>query len=396
MKNILKKKLIFIFTVLLFFISGLICFILYKNSYKSEVTINVYNWGEYISDGSDGNLNVNEEFTKRTGIRVNYSTFQSNEALFAKIQNGGTKYDVIIPSDYMVSKMIEQNMLQKLNFEQIPNFSYINSSFRNPEYDPYNEYSIPYTWGTVGIFYNKKMVSESEEQINWNILWNKKYSGKILMFDNPRDAFAISQIRLGIPLNSKNKQDWIRASEDLKAQKPLVQAYVMDQIFDKMGNGEAALAPYYTGDAAILTQRNSDIGFVIPKEGSNKFVDAMCIPKSSEHPNEAMAYINFMCDPEIAVENIKYIGYSSPESEVKNRLDPKISNNKICYPDNETLKNTQVFTSLPDEITSLIDTLWINIKTGEHGNPFGLIIVLIGFILVYLAIIFIKKRKLKD
>ena len=396
MKNILKKKLVLIFVVFLFFIAGLMVFALYKNNYKSAITINVYNWGEYIADGTDGSLNVNEEFTKRTGIRVNYSTFQSNEALFAKIQNGGTKYDVIIPSDYMVSKMIEQNMLQKLDFEKIPNFSYIDSHFINPEYDSCNEYSVPYTWGTVGIFYNKKMVSEPEEKINWDILWNPKYVGKILMFDNPRDAFAISQIRLGIPLNSKNEKDWIRASEDLKAQKPLVQAYVMDQIFDKMGNGEAALAPYYTGDAALLTQRNSDIGFVIPKEGTNKFVDAMCIPKNAEHPNEAMAYINFMCDPEIAVENIKYIGYSSPESEVKNRLDPQISSSKICYPDDETLKNTQVFTSLPDEITALIDTLWISIKTGEQGNPFGLIIVLVGFILAYLTIVFVKKRKSKN
>lgn len=396
MKNILKKKLVLIFVVFLFFIAGLMAFILYKNNYKSAVTINVYNWGEYIADGTDGSLNVNEEFTKRTGIRVNYSTFQSNEALFAKIQNGGTKYDVIIPSDYMVSKMIEQNMLQKLDFEKIPNFSYIDSHFRNLEYDHCNEYSVPYTWGTVGIFYNKKMVSEPEEKINWDILWNPKYAGKILMFDNPRDAFAISQIRLGIPLNSKNEKDWIHASEDLKAQKPLVQAYVMDQIFDKMGNGEAALAPYYTGDAALLTQRNSDIGFVIPKEGTNKFVDAMCVPKNAEHPNEAMAYINFMCAPEIAVENIKYIGYSSPESEVKNRLDPQISSSKICYPDDEILKNTQVFTSLPDEITSLIDTLWISIKTGEQGNPFGLIIVLVGFILTYLTIVFVKKRKSKN
>ena len=392
----MKKKLVLIFVVFLFFIAGLMVFALYKNNYKSAITINVYNWGEYIADGTDGSLNVNEEFTKRTGIRVNYSTFQSNEALFAKIQNGGTKYDVIIPSDYMVSKMIEQNMLQKLDFEKIPNFSYIDSHFINPEYDSCNEYSVPYTWGTVGIFYNKKMVSEPEEKINWDILWNPKYVGKILMFDNPRDAFAISQIRLGIPLNSKNEKDWIRASEDLKAQKPLVQAYVMDQIFDKMGNGEAALAPYYTGDAALLTQRNSDIGFVIPKEGTNKFVDAMCIPKNAEHPNEAMAYINFMCDPEIAVENIKYIGYSSPESEVKNRLDPQISSSKICYPDDETLKNTQVFTSLPDEITALIDTLWISIKTGEQGNPFGLIIVLVGFILAYLTIVFVKKRKSKN
>lgn len=396
MKNRLKKKLIFIFSIFLFLSVGLASFALYKNKHKSEVTINVYNWGEYISNGTEGRLNVNEEFTKRTGIRVNYSTFQSNEALFAKIQSGGTKYDVIFPSDYMISKMIRHNMLQKLDFEQIPNFLYIDNSFKNPEYDAYNEYSVPYTWGVIGIFYNKKMVSEPAEEINWNIFWNKKYAGKILMFDNPRDAFAISQFRLGIPLNTTDKQDWLRISEDLKEQKALVQTYVMDQILEKLGTGDAALAPYYSGDAALLTQRNHDIDFVIPKDGTNKFVDAMCIPKNSEHPKEAMAYINFMCDPEIAIENIKYIGYSSPESEVKNRLDPQISNNKICYPDDDILKNAQVFTALPDEITSLIDTLWISIKTGEQGNPFGLITVLFGFIAAYVTIILIKKRKSKN
>ena len=355
----------------------------------------MYNWGEYISDGSNGGLNVNEEFTKRTGIYVNYSTFQSNESLFAKIQNGGAKYDVIIPSDYMISKMIKMDMLQKLDFEKIPNYSYIDESFRSLEYDPTNEYSVPYTWGLVGIFYNKKLVDEEEKNISWNILWNKKYSGKILMFDNPRDAFAISQIRLGIPLNSKNKSDWIKVSEDLKLQKPLVQAYVMDQIFDKMSNGEAALAPYYNGDVATLLERNKDIGFVIPKEGTNKFVDAMCIPKNAEHPVEALAYINFMCDPKIAAENIKYIGYSSPESAAKNQLDPKVANNKICYPDNQILKNTQVFTALPDELNAFIDSLWVNIKTGEEGNPSALIAVLIGFILLYLIVFFLKKKKNK-
>lgn len=396
MKSILKRKLIFAFVIFLFFVAGFLTFGLFQNNHNSQVTINVYNWGEYIADGTDGSLNVNEEFTRRTGIRVNYSTFQSNEALFAKIQNGGAKYDVIIPSDYMISKMIEQDMLQKLDFAQIPNFSYIDDTFKSPEYDPKNEYSVPYTWGTIGIFYNKKMVSEPEEQISWDILWNPKYAGKILMFDNPRDAFAIAQIRLGISVNSKNKQDWLRAAEDLKQQKPLIQAYVMDQIFDKMSNEEAAVAPYYTGDAALLMQNNSNIGFVIPKKGTNKFVDALCIPKNAEHPNEALAYINFMCEPEIAVENIKYIGYSSPETEVKNRLEPKIANSKICYPDDEILKNTQVFTALPDEITSFIDNLWINIKTGGNGSPGGLIVVLLGFIAVYLMIIFYKKRKNKN
>ena len=373
----------------------ILSFVLYKNNKKSKIIINVYNWGEYISDGTNGSLNVNEEFTKRTGIYVNYSTFQSNESLFAKIQNGGAKYDVIIPSDYMVSKMIKMDMLQKLDFKKIPNYSYVDDSFKYPAYDPTNEYSVPYTWGLVGIFYNKNLVAEEEKDINWNILWNKKYSGKILMFDNPRDAFAISQIRLGISLNSRNKSDWIKAAEDLKLQKPLVQAYVMDQIFDKMANGEAVLAPYYNGDAATLLERNKEIGFVIPKEGSNKFVDAMCIPKNAEHPAEALTYINFMCEPKIAAENIKYIGYSSPESVVKNQLDKKVANNKICYPDEQILKNTQLFTALPDELNSFIDSLWVNVKTGEQNNPYALITVLIGFILLYLIVFLVKKKKNK-
>lgn len=373
----------------------ILSFVLYKNNKKSKIIINVYNWGEYISDGTNGSLNVNEEFTKRTGIYVNYSTFQSNESLFAKIQNGGAKYDVIIPSDYMVSKMIKMDMLQKLDFKKIPNYSYVDDSFKYPAYDPTNEYSVPYTWGLVGIFYNKNLVAEEEKDINWNILWNKKYSGKILMFDNPRDAFAISQIRLGISLNSRNKSDWIKAAEDLKLQKPLVQAYVMDQIFDKMANGEAVLAPYYNGDAATLLERNKEIGFVIPKEGSNKFVDAMCIPKNAEHPAEALTYINFMCEPKIAAENIKYIGYSSPESVVKNQFDKKVANNKICYPDEQILKNTQLFTALPDELNSFIDSLWVNVKTGEQNNPYALITVLIGFILLYLIVFLVKKKKNK-
>lgn len=395
MRNALKKKLVAIFTIILILAANVGGVLLYKSHKTSAVTINVYNWGEYISDGSDGGLNVNEEFTRRTGIRVNYSTFQSNEALFAKLQNGGTNYDVVIPSDYMVSKMIEHDMLKKLDFSKLPNAAHIDEAFRNPAYDPTNVYSVPYTWGTVGIFYNKKMVTESEANINWDILWSPKYAGKILMFDNPRDAFAISQIRLGIPLNTRTKADWLRAAEDLKAQKPLVQAYVMDQIFDKMGNGEAALAPYYSGDAALLTQRNKDIGFVVPKDGTNKFVDAMCIPKNAEHPAEALAYINFMCEPEIAAENIKYIGYSSPSTAVKNRLDPSIANDKDRYPNEETLKNAQGFTSLPNEITSLIDSLWISIKTGEPGNPLGLILVVAGFILMYLVLLFVKSRARK-
>lgn len=360
---------------------------------RTDVSINVYNWGEYISDGTNGTLDVNSEFTKRTGIKVNYTTYQSNEALFAKLQSGATKYDVIIPSDYMIAKMIDNNMIRKLDFSNIPNYALIDKEFKNLVYDPKNEYSVPYTWGRIGIFYNKKMVDENPKDISWDILWNEKYKNNILMFDNPRDAFAIAQIKLGLSVNSTNKEDWNKAADELKKQKPLVQSYVMDQIYDKIGNEEAAIAPYYTGDSYMLMNRNNNIGFVVPKEGTNKFVDAMCVPANSEHPKEAEAYINFMCDKAVATENIKYIGYSSPESCVKQNLDPQISNDSIYYPSEYELRNAQIFTNLPDEINKLMDELWIVVKIGEPSSPIGLAVVLLAFLLIYILTVIYNKKK---
>ena len=360
---------------------------------STGVTINVYNWGEYISNGSDGTLDVNEEFTRRTGIHVNYTTFATNEELYAKLAIGGSDYDVIIPSDYMVAKLIRNDILEKLDFDNIPNFSFIDENFRNPQYDPTNEYSVPYTWGTVGIFYNKNMVEESEDEIGWDILWDPKYAGQILMFDNSRDAFAIAQTRLGMDFNTTDPADWYAAAEDLEQQKPLVQSYVMDQIFNKMGNNEAALAPYYAGDAAIILEENEDIGFVIPKEGTNLFVDAMCIPKGSKHKAEAEAYINFMCDVEIATANIEYICYSTPESAVKENLDPEIVNDPIFYPSEELLEKSEIFANLPDDINLVLDDLWVQVKTGGTDDTWALILVLCGFLLLYICVIIYKKRK---
>ena len=360
---------------------------------STGVTINVYNWGEYISDGVDDTLDVNAEFTRRTGIGVNYTTFQSNEERYAKLASGGASYDVIIPSDYMISKLIEKEMLEKLEFNNIPNFEYIDEEFRNPEYDPTNEYSVPYTWGTVGIFYNKTMVDESEDEIDWDILWNEKYKGQILMFDNPRDAFGIAQRKLGFSFNSTDLSEWYRAADELRKQKPLVQAYVMDQIFDKMGNGEAALAPYYAGDAAIIVESNEDVGFVVPKSGTNKFVDAMCIPKGTPHKAEAEAYINFMCDVEVATANIEYICYSTPESAVKENLDPEIVNDPIFYPSEELLEKSEIFANLPDDINLVLDDLWVQVKTGGTDDTWALILVLCGFLLLYICVIIYKKRK---
>ena len=194
----------------------------YPTAEPTGVTINVYNWGEYISNGTEGSLDVNAEFTRRTGIEVNYTTFDSNESLYSKLAGGGASYDVIVPSDYMISKLMNENMLAELDFSNIPNFEYIDEQFRNPDYDPENKFSVPYTWGTVGLFYNTDYVTEPVT--SWSILWDEQYSGKILMFDNPRDAFAIAQERLGFSLNSTDESEWEQAAMLLKEQKPLVQA----------------------------------------------------------------------------------------------------------------------------------------------------------------------------
>lgn len=330
---------------------------------KSNVTLNVYNWGEYISNGDAGSLDVNAEFTKRTGIKVNYTTFQTNEELYAKLKSGSADYDIIIPSDYMIGKMVQEDMLEELDFANIPNYQYIDPQFKGLEYDREEKFSVPYTWGTVGVFYNKTMVDPADVAAqSWDLLWNEKYSGKILMFDNPRDAFAIAQKRLGLSMNSTNPEEWKAAADELTKQKPLVQAYVMDQIFDKMAGGDAAIAPYYAGDGIILMDENPDIEFYLPKEGTNRFVDAICVPKGAKHKTEAEMYINFLCETDIAKANAEYIGYSTPQTESKAALDPEIVNNPVYYPSEDMLANTEVFSTLPEDINKVLSDLWIQLK----------------------------------
>lgn len=364
-----------------------------KNS-ESDEFINVYSWGEFISTGAEGNINVNKEFAKKTGIRVNYKTFQNNEELFAKLLSGGSDYDVIIPSDYMVSRLMENNMLSKLDFKNIPNFRLIDNKFKNLDFDRENNYSVPYMWGLIGIFYNKNEVKEKEKDITWDILWDEKYKGRILMFDNARDSFALSLLRLGYPINTTDSTHWHLAANELIKQKPLIQAYVMDQIFDKMANGEAALAPYYSGDAATMIKNNPNIGFVIPESGTNLFVDSLCVPKNSVKKAQAEKYINFMCETEMALANVKQTGYSTPHREAYQKLDNSIKQNKIFYPDDETLKNAQIFINLPNSINKLIDELWIGVKSGEaYSSPWMLVVILLGFAIIYIAVILYKKFK---
>lgn len=327
-----------------------------------KVTINVYNWGEYIDDEV---LDVNKLFEKETGIHVNYKTFESNESMYTLLESGAAEYDVVIPSDYMIGKMINEGMLAKLNFDNIPNYKYIDEAYRHLEYDPNDEYSVPYTWGTVGIFYNKKYVDEADLAQGWDILWNEKYKDKIYMFDNARDAFAIALKKLGYSLNTTNPAEWQAAYDELVKQKPLVQGYFMDQVFQKMTNEEGWLAPYYAGDGAIMIDGddgNKDIGFFVPHQGTNFFVDAMCVLATTKHQAEAEQYINFLCCTDVAKANAEYICYSTPHTEARKQLDPEVANNPMYYPPQEVLDNTEVFLTLDEETAKLQKQLWLDLK----------------------------------
>ena len=335
---------------------------------STGVTINVYNWGEYISNGTDGTLDVNEEFTRRTGIKVNYTTFATNEELYAKLAIGGSDYDVIIPSDYMVAKLIRNDMLEKLDFHNIPNFSLIDEEFRNPQYDPTNEYSVPYTWGTVCIVYNTTMVDEGDLSQGWGILWDEQYANNILMFNNSRDAFAIACKMLGRSLNPQSLSDVEDAAQKLKEQKGVVQSYVMDEVFDKMSGGEAALAPYYTGDGMTMMEDNPDLAIFLPAEGTNRFVDAMCIPKGARHKEAAEMFINFMCETEVALANAEYICYSSPQTEVRGLLPPELAESELMYPSEEYLALCETMLVLPTDINDAMSKAWSDVRSYDSSG----------------------------
>ncbi len=370
----------------------------YKRFYDDDISINVYNWGEYISDGSDeGTLNVNAEFTKLTGIKVNYTNYATNEELYAKLKGGGASYDIIIPSDYMISRMIKEEMVLPLDMSNIPNYKYIGEAYKNQAFDPENEYSVPYFWGTVGIIYDTTLIEE--ENIDWDILWNEDYADRILMFDNPRDAFAIAELRLGYSLNTENEKELEEAAELLKEQKKVVQAYVMDEIFDKMGAGEALIAPYYAGDAVTLMAEYEDLGFVIPKSGTNLFIDGICIPKGAKQKEAAEMYINFLCEPDIAYANTYYVGYSTPNTEAYEMLDEEIKSDGISYlPDEYLNSNTTVYRNLSDEANLKMQNLWTELKSTqeETKNKWLVPIFMLCCVILSVTILimrYIKKKK---
>lgn len=356
------------------------------------LTLNVYNWGLYISDGSDDSVDVVSAFEALTGIKVNYTTFDSNESLYAKLKSGGATYDVIVPSDYMVGKMIAEGMLAPLDYANIPNLANIGESYLGWGFDEGNTYSVPYMWGTTGLIYNTTLVEEAPT--SWDALWDVQYAGNVLMFNNSRDAYAIAAKRAGLSLNPANVEEVQAVMQDLKAQKSVVQAYVMDEIFDKMEGGEAAMAPYYAGDALTMIADNPDLAFVHPEEGVNFFVDSMCVPANSKNKEAAEMFINYMCEPSVGLANCDYIGYSTPITAVWEELDDELKYSAIAYPGDDVMDKAEVFVTLPDEVNAEMDAQWSEMKSYEEGGSGWMVIAaLLAAIALSIFNIWRKMRK---
>ncbi len=318
--------------------------------------LKVYNWGDYIDES------VIEEFEDKYNVDVVYDIFATNEEMYVKLKGGGSDYDVAFPSDYMIERMIKEDILEKIDFNNVPNYKYIDERFKNLAYDPNNEYSVPYMWGTIGIIYNTKMVNEPVD--SWEILWDKKYQKQIFMLDSSRDSIGITLKMLGYPLNSTNIDELEAAKDALIKQKPLVLSYMGDDIKDSMIAAQAALAVVWSGDAVYMKRENPDLEYVIPKEGGNLWFDAMVILKGSKNKKEAEQFINFLCETEIAFRNTDYIGYSTPHIEAKKMLDPEVLNDNTAYPTDEELKGCEVFEALSDIIKEY-DRIWTEVKAAR-------------------------------
>ena len=343
---------------------------------SDTLELNVYNWGEYISDGSDGSLDTVKAFeawyeeTYGEKVHVNYTTYASNEDMYAKLKSGAVSYDVIIPSDYMIARLANEDMLLPLNFDNIPNYQYIEDQFRGLYYDPDNTYSIPYTYGVVGVIYDANQVDEADAG-DWDLMWNPKYKGKILQFNNSRDAFGTAMYRAGIDVNTTDKSQWEAALQSLLEQRPLVKAYVMDEIYNALESGEAAIGAYYAGDYFTMLDAEADdvdLRFYYP-DPTNYFIDAMCIPSCCENKELAEVFINFMLSQETAVANAEYIYYASPNSLVYNdetyQEDMGEEAMEILYPEGVNFSeeyNKLAYRNLDDEMLSYMNSLWENLK----------------------------------
>lgn len=336
-----------------------------KSAPTDNGEVYVYNWGEYIDE------EVIQMFEQETGIKVVYGLFETNEEMYPVIEAGGVTYDVICPSDYMIQKMIENDMLAELNFDNIPNYSEIDPEYveRSKSFDPENKYSVPYTWGTVGILYNTSMVAPEDVPTKWSDLWDEKFSGEILMQDSVRDAFMVALKSLGYSMNTENEAELQEAKELLIRQKPLVQAYVIDQVRDKMIGGEAAVGVIYSGEMLYIQEEVENLGldydleYVLPEEGTNVWIDSWVIPANAKNKENAEAWINFLCRPDIAKMNFEYITYATPNKGAFDLLDEEMQNNKALFPDIDDLNNSEVFQYLGDETDTIYNNLWKEVKS---------------------------------
>ena len=330
----------------------------FQGQKRSKQKVIVYNWGEYLDP------EVITMFEEETGIDVIYEEFETNEIMYPKVQSGAIAYDVVCPSDYMIQKMLDNGLLAEINFDNVPNLKNIGQRYmdKSREFDPENKYSVPYCWGTVGILYNKTMVDEPID--SWSILWDDKYRDNILMQDSVRDAFGVTLKYLGYSLNSTDLGELTEAMNLLIVQKPLVQAYVIDQVRDKMIGNEAAIGVIYSGEAIYTQNENPDLEYVIPKEGSNIWIDSWVIPKNAEHKENAEAFINFLCRPDIALMNFDYITYSTPNTAARELIeDEDIRNSKIAFPDDSELEHCETFHYLGDEADAVYMDLWNKVKS---------------------------------
>lgn len=319
---------------------------------RGEV-VNVYNWGEYIDK------DLLTKFEDETGIRVIYSNFNTNEDLYVKLKSGGTSYDVVVPSDYMIERMINEDMLREINWDNVPNMQYVDEEYQHHSYDPFQLYSAPYFWGTMGIVYNTTLVDEAVD--SWSILWDEKYAREIIMLDSSRDSIGVALAWLGYSMNSRDPKELEEAKALLIKQYPLVYAYLVDQTRDIMINGEAALAVMYSGDAVDALDSNEDLAYAIPEEGSNLWFDAMVIPKTARNPENAEKFINFMLEPENAALNSEYVWYSLPSTAAKELLSEELRDNEVAYPSFELIEQLEVFRD-PGSYVKHYDEMWQEIK----------------------------------
>ena len=377
-------------------------------------TLYVYNWGEYISDGSEGCLDSNEAFeqwyfeTYGERVKVNYSTFSSNESLYAKLSSGSVSYDVVVPSDYMIERLIAEDLLAPINYENVPEIVNLLPEFwgetsEHSDHDPGNIYSVPYLYGMIGIIYNTTMVDADDPSLgSWKLMWDEKHSGNILQFNNSRDAFGSAQYFLSIDVNSDSEEEWRAALEKLKEQKPILQGYVMDEIYNKMENGSAGIAAYYAGDYLAMYENNSDLEFFYPEEGTNLYVDAMCIPKSSKNKELAERYINFMLMEEPAIANAEYTYYASPnrlviESEeyIEYMSEIKEDAYEKMYATEDV--ETSSYKNLSGEKLILINQLWEELKSDiEISAGIYAICSVIVAVLLSLGIYFGVRNRIRD